>query len=87
MPIANIRDSRRNPHAWKKVYGVVEPTCHDNILKGADRVDNDCKITVEYMGNPAHLSEVIKWANSFEGHITLFIYDSNPGEPKAVKTA
>lgn len=78
--LTNIIDHRENEYAWQQVWGVVEPTCRDNGAWGADPAPSDARIQVENYG-PAPLSDILAWAARFDGHITLYIYDSDPMEP------
>lgn len=74
--IANIVDHRENNTLWENLYGVVEPTHHDNY-HSKSKAPNDTDITLDQNG-PVNLNALILWAQGFNGHMTLYIYDRNP---------
>lgn len=76
--ITNIVDRRENSYKWSSLWGVVEPTCHDNSIPGADTSPSEQVGFVDYTSEPKTLSELLEWANSINGNMTLFIYNENP---------
>lgn len=76
--LTNVVDERMNQHAWRSVWGVVEPTLADNPIEGADQADRHDEHFVKNIG-PAPLSEILAWASGIsDKETTLFIYDADP---------
>lgn len=76
--ITNIVDRRTNAHKWLLVDAVVEPTWHDNTVKGADRAEKGDP-ALEKLGYEeicgVRLSRAFEWAEGFAYPTTLYIYD------------
>ncbi len=73
--IYNIIDQREISVKWKRVNAVVESTCGDNNVEGADFIElTDDLIFGEL--NEVSVREAIAWANSFKEPVTLYIYDA-----------
>lgn len=77
MPLANIIDNRRRNYCSFPIHAVIEPSCADNIIAGADYYDpNDPNITTFYEEmSDTSLYLAINWANRFKFPVTLFLYD------------
>jgi hypothetical protein len=82
MPLTNIIDERDRRYRFNKVLAIVEPTWHDCGLPEADQVDKDTvkrevdgeRLVYADRGNLS-VADAIKWADSFESHVTLFLYN------------
>ena len=77
MTIANVIDRRKRPYRYRKINAVIEASAHDNNVLDADQ---------SHGGGPdyselehASLADVILWAQTFSGEITLFLYDEDAG--------
>ena len=80
--IWNIVDSRKRSHyQWAKVWGVVEPTWHDNVVKGATQAPHDPKAPSCEDTGPMELAEILRWAMAFPHAMTLYLYDEDPMRP------
>ena len=79
--IYNIVDSRKNSYAWGKVWGVVEPTAHDNSIEGATQAQRDEGAPWCESFGPATLNEVLRWAARISHAMTLYVYDQDPMKP------
>ena len=77
--ITNIVDDRTNDKQWKKVYGVVEPTCHDNSIQGADQAPRERLGFCVWSEEPMTLADLLAWASEFEGNNTLYIRNNYAG--------
>ena len=71
--ITNIIDEREFNHKWTELNGVVEPTCHDNNIQGADQAPIENQGRYIESDVPMSLSDLLKWASQFDGHNTLYI--------------
>lgn len=78
--ITNIVDVRKNSYKFKKVWGVVEPTCNDNSCKDADMsvIDVTRLGFIEWTKTEMLFSDLIEWANKFKGENTLYVYETDP---------
>lgn len=79
MGLTNIIDRRKTDYKFKKINAVVEATWHDNRVPGSDRVDVDPDAPAYAEKEHTTVNEAIKWAESFIGEVTLYIYDPNDG--------
>jgi hypothetical protein len=77
--ICNIVDHRRgSKYQWAKVWGVVEPTWHDNSVAGRTWAPReDAAPSCEEAG-PMTLADLLEWAMAFPHTMTLFVYDEDP---------
>lgn len=76
--ICNVIDNRRNPHRWKRVQAIVEPTWHDNSPDSdqAERIDDEISYDER---DGISLAEAVAWANAFKDPVTLYVYDEGEG--------
>lgn len=81
MTIANIIDKRTRPYRWKHVTAIVEATFHDNTGVDSDQAESQGDtVDVDYDSlEDVSLAEAVAWAQSFEGNVTLFLYDLGDG--------
>ena len=81
--LLNIIDRRKQPYRFKKVNAVIEPTRHDNKVKGADRAPRSPKMDNLWIGcdDQEHVSllDAVVWASMHPDHVTLYLYDPNDG--------
>lgn len=82
--IVNIVDSRKNNKKFLKVWGVVEPTSNDNMCFDSDQSECDTARVgfIEWTTKEDTLQNVIKWAESFQGENTLYLYCEDPMQCK-----
>ncbi len=80
MALANIRDERSRKNRSLKIVAIIEPSCHDNIVKDADQFDwDDPNINTGYAQRSGlSLYEAVCWANEFRFPVTLYISDYEP---------
>ena len=85
--IANIVDHRRHPYRWKQITAIVEDTWHDNSVAESDQADRGTdESDVGYAAEEGiSLADAVKWANAFEGQVTLFLYDFGDGTRAATE--
>lgn len=76
--ICNIVDHRKNKYQWAEVWGVVEPTWHDNRIGGASKAARDGAAPSSLGTGPSSLSTILTWAAAFRHEMTLFLYDNDP---------
>lgn len=77
--IWNIVDHRkRSRYQWAQVWGVVEPTWHDNSVKGASQAPRDEGAPSCQYAGPMAMSELLRWAARFAHAMTLYVYDEDP---------
>lgn len=85
--ITNIVDNRKNRYAWKRIWGVIEPTWNDGNIPGAELPDpGDWSDSIRSrpgmiaMRGPDCMTDLIRWADATwpEVHTTLHLYESNP---------
>lgn len=80
--IWNIVDHRKRSHyQWARVWGVAEPTWHDNSVKGATQAPRDAKAPSCKDTGPMALAEILRWAMDFPHAMTLYLYDEDPMRP------
>ena len=79
MPLTNIIDHRKYYLKWGKINAVVEPTCHDNSVVGADQaVPGYAGIGYDEKEHTSVAAAVV-WAQSFDHPTTLYLYDEDGG--------
>lgn len=79
--IVNIIDNRTRPYRWKSITAIVEAAFHDNSVADSDQTESQGgDIDVDYDSlEGVSLAEAVAWAQSFEGNVTLFLYDLGDG--------
>lgn len=81
--LINVVDRRKNQHKFKKVNAIIEPTRHDNSVKGADKAPPKPRLEKSWIGydEKEHVTvrSAIMWAVLHTDHVTLYLYDHNDG--------
>ena len=77
--ILNIVDKRTRQYRWKVVNAVIEDTTADNSIEDSDQLDEENEAAAYDQRMAISLHEAIKWAESEEGKVTLYIYDEGDG--------
>ena len=87
MALANIVDHRKRNYCSFPIRVVIEPSCADNIVAGADYYDpDDPNITTNYAEmTDTSLYLAINWANKFKFPVTLYLYDFGLDEEQDVE--
>lgn len=77
--ILNIIDNRKRRHCWSCIDAVIEPTWHDNRVKGADQAPKGDP-ELEGMGyeeiTGVRLPRALEWGNGFAYESTIYLYDA-----------
>ena len=75
--IWNIVDRRGNQFRWAKVHAIVEATCHDNSVSGADQASRPAAEAEVVFDEKRNISihDAINWANSQSCPVTLYLRD------------
>jgi hypothetical protein len=79
MPLTNIVDRRKHKYRFAKINAVVEPTCHDNSIDDADKVEPGYSGVGYDEREHITLADAVTWANSFNWPTTLYLYDHDGG--------
>lgn len=77
MPIANIIDKRKRTFCSSPIYVVIEPSYTDNEKPYANQHDRDDPYINTHFEELRDTSIylAVKWADSFNFPVTLFLYD------------
>lgn len=77
--IVNIVDHRKRKYRFACVNAIVEAAWHDNSCKDSDQIKGS-DVGPDY-AEKEHISlvDAIKWGNSFDEAVTLYIYDKDGG--------
>ncbi len=79
--IVNLIDLRENAYRWKNVLAVVESAAKNNKAEGADTVDVEIGVEIDYAERESiTVREAILWAEQVQGKVTLYLYDQDKGE-------
>jgi hypothetical protein len=76
--IVNIIDRRKRPYRFLTVNAIVEAAWHDNRCLDSDRVDDKSGPNYDEREH-IPLADAITWAGTFDGSVTLYIYDQDSG--------
>ena len=81
--IGNIVDRRKRRRRFKVVNAIIEPTRHDNSVKGGDRAPRNTKMDKRWIGyderEKISVNDAIRWAWSHADFVTLYLYDKGDG--------
>jgi hypothetical protein len=81
--LTNIIDRRKHPYKFKIVNAVIEPTRHDNRVKGADKAEPKPRLDKSWIGydEKEHVAvrTAILWAVLHHDYVTLYLYDKDSG--------
>lgn len=92
MPLCNVIDRRKRPYRFANVNAVIEPTCHDNSIDGADQAEGGYAGIGYDEKEHVTVAHACKWAQSFDHAVTLYLYDEDGGiyaadDPEPVTTS
>ena len=79
MTLHNIVDRRKgSKYQFARIWGVVEPTWHDNSIKGSSQSPHDAAAPSCMDAGPDTFARILEWASSYPHAMTLYVYDSDP---------
>jgi len=74
--LVNLIDLRANQYRWKAVLAVVESAAKNNDADGADRVETNMGVEIDYAEREGiSVRDAVLWAEQLQGKVTLYLYD------------